>query len=353
MNNIVNWFDKWNANGKTSIVWFFLFASLLVYFALKIVKNAEVLTVKTKFGGGVIGGVLIAIVTAAPEFITSIEQSLIGDPGAASSDNIGANAITGFLIGLAALLFIRETFLGKLKRWTIVTLWISFVISLTITIIMYFKLDYAIGTPGTYAIGIFPMLLLIIYFITLFLQYKFGDDDDHSTISEDYIKITSAKKASWMFVFWGSLLIIASIAINVVVKSMEGAYSISPDSAGGIFLSIAMAIPEAVAFFVLVKDKQYSAAVSTLVGHGFALFVSEWLADVSYANDAIYLTQEVHMVWAISIITTISFLLLSLQCLLAKKISYFRENKIIYSILPTLTISTFIIGWSLILTLYY
>lgn len=354
MNNIVNWLDGWNVGGKTSIIWFFLFSSLLVFVALKIVKNAEVITSKTKFGGGVVGGILIAIITASPEFITSIEQSLLDQPGAASADNIGANAITGFMIGLAALLFMRETWLRRLHWFTIVTLWISFIVSIFITIMMYFKADVWLGISNVYAVGIVPIILLVIYFIMLLLQTKFEADDDHSNMSnESFIKETSVKKATKWFFIWGILLIILSIIVNFIVESMEHGFSINQESAGGIFLSIAMALPEGVAFFKLIKDKQYSTAVAVLVGHGFALFVSEWLADIAYAPAPTYTTDQLHKVWPISLITTISFFLLGLVPILSNKFKIFRENKIVYAILPALTVITYIVGWILILTLYY
>ena len=352
MNSVVTWLDGWNVGGKTSIIWFLALTGLLVYFALEIVKNAEVITTKTKFGGGVVGGILIAAITASPEIITSIQQSVMGEPGAGSADNIGANAITGFMIGLAALLFIRETWLDRLKKWTIITLWISFAISLFITLMMYFQKDLWIGSGGSFVIGIVPLTLLAFYFIMLFLQTKFGDDDDHNSVT-DYIGDTTVKKASYKFLMWGILLIIASIAVNFTVDSVEHGYGINQESAGGIFLSIAMALPEAVAFFKLIKDRQYSTAVAVLIGHGFALFVSEWLGDASFIDAPTYTTEAVHKVWPIATITTICFFLLGLAPVLGKKFKIFRENKVVYSIIPTSIILTYVVGWILILTMYY
>ena len=132
---------------------------------------------------------------------------------------------------------------------------------------------------------------------------------------------------------------------------MKHGFSLSDGSVGGIFLSAAMALPEAVAFFILLKHKQFSAAVAVLIGHGFALFVSEWLVDVAFAKNASYLTDGVHDVWPISVITTISFGLLGMIPLLYKKFSIFRRSKIVYAILPSLVVTTYIVGWVLILTL--
>ena len=352
MNDIVKWMDGWNIGGKISIVWFLIFSAAVVFFSLKIVKNAEVLSVKTKFAGGFIGGVMIAVISAAPEFITSIQQSIIGDPGAAVSDDVGANILAGSTIGLAALLFLRETFMNRLKKWTIITLWLSFAFSLLMMFVMYFNADVWLGSSGKFVIGLFPLILIISYFILLWAQKKFGDDDEHQPEGE-YIDKTSVRQASIRFLVWGVLLIIASILTNFSVVSMEHGYSISPESAGGLFLALTMALPETVAFFALMKKGQKAMAVAVLAGHGFALFVSEFLADASYVDAPTYVTEQVHNVWPLAMMAAISFGFLGISALVGKRFKIFQRNKIVYSILPALSFLTYVIGWILLLTIWY
>lgn len=351
MNNIVDWLDGWNVGGKTSIIWFILFSAGVVFFSLKIVKNAEVLSTKTKFAGGFIGGVMIAVISAAPEFITSVQQSLIGDPGAAVSDDMGAFLLAGSTIGLSGILFIRETFLNRLKKWTIITLWLSFFFTIGLMFIMYFQADITIGVAGKFAIGLIPLLLLISYFALLFMQKKYGDEDEH-VMSTDYITKTTVKQASWRFVFWSILLITASVFTNFAVVSMEHGYSLEPESAGGLFLALTMALPETVAFFALMRKKQYLMAVAVLAGHGFALFVSEFLADAAFVDGPTYATHQVNTIWPLALMSALSFAFLGIHALLGKKFKVF-ENKIVYSILPSMAFLTYVVGWILLLTIWY
>ena len=350
MKNLTHWFTGWNANGQTSIVWFIAFSAVLVYAALVLVKNAEVIKSKSKLGAGVVVGILIGGVTASPEFITSIGQSLGGYPGAGSADNIGSNALTALLIGASALLFIRETWLGRLKKWTIISLWIAFAFSLVIAIVQFFGKDLNIGKEGTYAIGLFPLFLLVGYGVLTWLQGKYGDEDEHQ-VDNGYIQKTSVKMASLKFAFWSVLLLATSVFANVSADSMKETYEMSETSVGGIFLSITMALPESVAFIIFLKHKEYASGVAALVGHTFAIFFSEWLVDVAYANSSAYNTEAVHDVWPLSVITAVSFLFLAIAPLVMKRWKVFTEKKLLYAIFPSLAVLTYVVGWTLMLAL--
>lgn len=347
MKDIVSWINGWSNDGKLSLLWFVPVTLLLVYAAIKIVKYAEVIIVKTKFGGAFIGGVLIATITSMPELITGIAQGLYGEPGAGSADNIGSNAFSAFLIGLAGVLFIKETFLKRLGKWTIISLWISFALATITSIMMFFQNDITIGTEGKFAIGLFPIFLFVFYIVSLWLQYKFGDEDveDHNN---PFVKATSAKTAILWFVFWSVLLVSFALVDNWVVSSIQHGYGISSLSAGGVFLSMATSLPEVVAFFVLLRKKQNAAAVAALIGsHIFNLSI-EFYVDISYADQATYTMSTIHDNWTLALTTSIMMLLLAIFAVTAPKYKVF-DNKYVYVITPTLVMVTYIVGWILML----
>ena len=349
MGETVNWIKGWDSTGAISIALFLFLGILLVILSIQIVKNTHVLNAKSKFSSGLIGGVLLAIITASPEFITSIQQSLLGNPAAGTADVIGANAIAGFAIAISAVIFIRETFIKRLKVWTIASLWISFTCSLAITLVMIFKADINIGVVGKYAIGIFPIILFLIFLATTYLQSKFGNEIN-KTHKNKYIQKTTKQKAWIKFLFLGFLLVIVSVVINWFAASIEEIYNIPSESVGGLFLSFVMSLPELIAFFSMMHAKQHTTAIAILIGHGFALFFAEWLGDLSFTPTATYTNPEVHDNWTLSLITTIIFFIISILPILSKKIKIF-QNKYVYLILPVIAIFTYVIGWILILSL--
>ena len=347
MENIVNWLNGWNQGGKLSLLWFVPITALLVWAAIKIVKHAEVIIAKTKFGGAFIGGVLIATITSIPELLTGIAQATSNDPAAGNADNLGSNAFSGFLIAIAAILFIRETFLKRLGKWTIISLWISFALAASAFIMMEVQDDVILGTTGKFAIGLFPVALFAFYALSLWLQYRFGDEDevDHDN---EFVKQTSAKKSLIWFILWSFVLIALALIDNWLASSIQDGYSLDSTTIGGVFLSIATSLPEVVAFFVLLKKKQTSAAVAALIGSHIFNMSIDFFIDISYPKEAIYTLGAMHDNWRLALLTTSMMFALALFATISPKFKIF-DNKIVYAIVPSMVAIGYIVGWALML----
>lgn len=347
MRNIVEWLNEWNQGGKLSLLWFVPVTALLVWAAIKIVKHAEVIISKTKFGGAFIGGVLIATITSMPELLTGIAQAVYGNPAAGNADNLGSNAFSGFLIALAALLFIRESFLKRLGKWTIISLWISFALAASAFIMMEVQNDLILGSTGKFAIGLFPVALFAFYALSLWLQYRFGDEDevDHNN---EFVKKTTAKKALIWFTFWSLILVSLALVDNWLASSIQDGYSLDSSTIGGVFLSIATSLPEVVAFFVLLKKKQTSAAVAALIGSHIFNMSIDFFIDISYPQAAIYTLDDMHNNWKLALLTTSMMFTLAAFATISPKFKIF-ENKIVYAIVPSMVAIGYIAGWAIML----
>lgn len=91
--------------GQLAILLFPIFAGLLLFASLKLVKYSEVIIAKTRFGGGFVGGTLIAAITSMPELITEVTQGASGHPESGLGDDIGSNAFSVFLMGIGTIVF--------------------------------------------------------------------------------------------------------------------------------------------------------------------------------------------------------------------------------------------------------
>ncbi len=358
MNNVINWINQWSLGGKLSILWFIPAVCLVLYGAIKLVKYAEVIMVKTKIGGAFVGGALIAAVTSIPELITEVAQSSSGNPGAGFADDIGSNAFSAFLLGISAIVFVKTMFLKKLGRWSRISIFISFALAFVLTFVTYFQKDLIIGN-AKFAIGIVPLLLFIVYLLVLRWQYKFGDSDEENEEAFKHPDI-SVKRASWMFLYWGIFLIIFSLLMNWFASSMQAGYSeaLNSKTVGGIFLSVATSMPEVVAFFILLRKNKPVAAIASLIGsHIFNIAIS-FFGDLAYhgeydgtkltLGDAPTMTTSgVHDNWPLALITAIMMGLLVVQVIISKKIT----KKRYYLVIPSLVTVTYIVGWTCMLAL--
>ena len=325
-------------------MFFFLAFAFFVFIAARqLVKFADLIVENTKLGGNFFGGVAIAAITSAPELITEIVQASSGFPGAGNADDLGSNAFSTFLLAIFGLILFRKTkFLNHIKGWTLKTIIFTFILSVYVLIIIFFKWDISIGNSTI--IGLVPLSLFLFYIIYLFLQYRFGNEENDATqIKKD--KNFSLKKTIINFCFWGFLLIGCSFFLNVFASSMKEGFNLKENSIGGIFLSISTSLPEIVAFALLLKRKQREAAIMTLVGsHIFNLGIS-FFGDLAYDQEATFKTEHVHNNWPIALINVTMLAFLLLHIFVFSKI----KSKTFYLIMPSLMSISYLVGWSMIL----
>lgn len=328
---------------------FLILALLLSFSSIKLVKNAEVIIAKTKFGGAFVGGALISVVTSLPEFITAISQALSGNASAGLSDDLGSNAFAGFLIMITALLFYRDLFLVKVRGFTKIIVLISLFSSMLYGIFLFFGKDLVIGTIGTYAIGIIPAIFLIIYLVATFAQYKYGDSDDAQEVKlSKKFQNKNVKKSILFFIFWGATLTLISVGLNFIITGMQhpDIYNIDSNSAGGLFLAITTSLPEIVAFLYFIRNKQPVAGFGTLIGS--AIFNNSLIfwADLAYRQAPIIEGQAGTNTFGIAFLVMFLMALISLMIFFPK---VFRKKRY-YFIMPSIGVIGYFIGWFLILS---
>lgn len=341
MNTIVEALSSWTNDGKLAILIFIPFAVLLFFVALKLVHYAEVIIIKTRFGGGFVGGALIAAVTSLPELITEVAQSSAGFPGAGTADDLGSNAFSGLLIAISLLIFFKSRFLKKLNRFSQVSIFISGFLAFAFFILMFINKDVDLGI-----IGIIPLLFFLIYLIMLFIQYKF-DDSQESPPSNSKIAKVSVKKAIILFTAFALLLTGLALIVNWSASAMILGFGLPEGGIGGVLLAITTSLPEVVAYFVFLKKKQPIAGMAALIGsHFFNLGIS-FFGDLAFSSGPTFNEPSVGANWPLALLTAIIMFMIFFQTVASKKI----KNKYFHLVMPLVIISVYTIGWVLILAL--
>ena len=343
MNNIFTKFESFNTSG-TMWIWFIPAAILTLYAAMRMVNYAELIIQKTKLGGAFVGLVLVSMITSIPELITEISQGAAGRPDIGISDDIGANAFSTFMLAFATLIFAKSMFVRNLGKWTKISILISFVLTVSMTLILFFGKDFGMGTSGKFMIGIIPFIFIISYFVFVYFSYKFrhlaDEEPEHETKTRFGIKGIIS-----MFVLFSIILTGSALFLNWTVDAMQEKYGISSKSAGGIFLSMTTAMPEVVALFSLARKGYLTAATGAIIGsHIFNISCLFW-GDMAYSGGAMIEAEGVSSVWQIALLTSIELTIFLAFILLGKKLN----NKITYSIFPALMVATYIIGWALMI----
>ncbi len=339
----MNFISQMPGYQNTSIFWmWFIPASILTFlFSYKMVKCAEVIIAKTKFGGAFVGGTLISVSTSLTELTTEIMQAHNGTPAVGLADDIGANLFSTFAIAISSLVFLNRMFMRELGKWTKFSIFFSMMLSIVIAIVLGVGKDLHIGTPGKFVIGLIPFIFLLGYLIYVFLSYKFGEEESTATNVQDI----SAKKGIIGFFVFSILLLAAAFFLNITVDGLKETYKLDSESAGGIFLSMTTAMPEVVSLVVLIYNKQPIAAIGSIIGSQVFNLSLILYGDMAYVHGPI--VQHAGNVWQMAVVTSIMLFLLGIFSVVAKKI----KSKLLYMLLPIVIICIYVIGWILILTL--
>lgn len=369
MNHAVDWIQSWTNDGKLAIIFFPFICGVLFYFSTRMVKWSQIIIAKTAFGGGFVGGVLIGTITSMPELVTEVTQAASGTPENGVGDDIGSNAFAMLLISIGAVIYVKQLFLNNLGRWTKITLCMAFVITLAFGLTLFFGKDVFIGS-SSFAIGLIPMIFFVFYIATIFLNYWFGDHDEEP-IDEEFVNKHSLSEGVLRFTLASFALIATAVVLNLNVSAFSApeALNIPSESAGGIFLAITTSLPEIVAFFIFIKMKHTSAALSSAVSSQFFNLGISFFGDIVYTGshepllqdgttNLAYMTDQptftTHAVdehFPLALVTAIMIGVTVIHFLVAWKFPNIMKQKRYYLIAPITAIMTYIFGWVFILVL--
>ena len=242
---------------------FFLFSFLTIFLSIKLSVYSDILS--SIYGASLIGGILLAGVTALPEFVTSISSIYFNNPYLAIGDIYGANLFNIFMISFFDIIFLNKRLYFNVNRKYI---FIYLILIINYFVMIYFK-NYA------------SLIIIFIYILYLIFISKIKLDDSSSVKSKP-------KNLILKLVLVIILLMLSSILLTFIVNKITIKYSFIASSIfGAILLGITTSLPEVITFYTLLKLDNYDLALSNIIGSNvFNLLV---LAITSFfINNNIY-----------------------------------------------------------------
>ncbi|MFW5841775.1 MAG: sodium:calcium antiporter [Bacillota bacterium] len=296
---------------------------------------------KTNISGAVIGGVMLAIVTSLPEFITSVTSTVIvGEPGLAFGNVFGSNLFNILILAVADLIFIKHLFFNKTKTGVktnsyIILMYVIFLLPVLLskisTSLGYQALDIKIGI----SFSLISLLILVVYFLTV---KSMSEELPEEKIGESHM---SLRRILISFIAWGFMVVLASIVVTLVTDDLAKELNLSASFAGAIFLGIATSLPELTAVITLFRLRNYDVALGNILGSNMFNMTIISVVDIINVNEDIFqglesdaaLANNVSLLLILGLVNSI----IVLVALVRKKV----ENKVLY-ILPSVLI---IIGY--------
>jgi len=154
---------------RTSLLWFFGAAAVLVVITPYMVDAAGQIAEQTGLGTTFIGATLVAIVTSVPELVTTGAAARMGADDMAIGNLFGSNAFNMVMLGVTDVLLLRVHLLATISE----SLLLVGMLGLLMTILGWFgnlaQLERRIGLLEADALA-----LVVVYFAGMALLYSRG-----------------------------------------------------------------------------------------------------------------------------------------------------------------------------------
>lgn len=243
---------------------FLLFAFFTVFLSIKLSYYADLLSKTSKVSKALIGGILLAGVTALPEFVTCLSAVFLANPALALGDVLGSNFFNIFIIAFFDLFFLKKFMFRKLSK----NHYIVYIL-LIINYIFMYLFAHDLLSLSLLGIGL-PSLII---FITYFIYVRKIASNDSKDLEKDSSK--NVKNLPLKLFIAALLMVISSISLTFLVNKISLMYpAFSSSLIGAILLGITTSLPEVITFYTLITLNNYDLAQANIIGSNlFNLFV--------------------------------------------------------------------------------
>ena len=257
---------------------FLLFAFFTVFLSIKLSYYADLLSKTSKVSKALIGGILLAGVTALPEFVTCLSAVFLANPALALGDVLGSNFFNIFMIAFFDLFFLKKFMFRKLSK----NHYIVYILLITNYIFMYL-FAHDLLSLSLLGIGL-PSLII---FITYFIYVRKIASNDSKDLEKDSSK--NVKNLPLKLFIAALLMVISSISLTFLVNKISLMYpAFSSSLIGAILLGITTSLPEVITFYTLITLNNYDLAQANIIGSNlFNLFVLG-VSDFFLKSSSIY-----------------------------------------------------------------
>lgn len=310
-------------------IFFLIFAFFTVFLSIKLSCYADELSKRDSVNNAVVGGIVLAGVTALPEFVTCFSAITINNVSLAMGDVLGSTIFNFFMVCVFDIIFIKKMFFCKISSFHNLTL-----ILLMLNYIVIFLCCLFFKTFTLFLIGL-PSLFIFISYIFYIVSMSKSDDavivNDNRGFDEHLVL---------KLVITSMLLVLSSLLLTIVVNNLSVIYPFfSSGFLGAIFLGITTSLPEVVTFYALIGINNYDLAFSNIIGSNMFNLLVLAFGDL-IVSKSIYRFYDRDIL----VIVILGFIF-SLLCLFANKRKMFNSSKVRYASVSFIVVFLYLFFW--------
>lgn len=310
-------------------IFFLIFAFFTVFLSIKLSCYADELSKRDSVNNAVVGGIVLAGVTALPEFVTCFSAITINNVSLAMGDVLGSTIFNFFMVGVFDIIFIKKMFFCKISSFhdfTLVLLMLNYIVIFLCCLFFKTFTLFLIGVPS-----LFIFISYIFYIVSISKKSDVVIVNDNRGLDETLVL---------KLVITAILLVLSSLLLTIVVNNLSFVYPFfSSGFLGAIFLGITTSLPEVVTFYTLISVNNYDLAFSNIIGSNMFNLLVLAFGDL-IVSKSIYSFYDRDIL----IIVILGFVF-SLLCVFANKRRLFNLSKIRYGIVSFIIVFLYLFFW--------
>lgn len=269
---------------------FLLSAAIVVIAASKLAEYSDVIAVRTRLGGLLVGTIFLAAATSLPELITAISSFRIGAPDLAVGNFLGSNMVNILLLALIDLAYHQVPLLRQMA----ITHTLTAVLGTLLMLIATISLTARIGVTIAW-VGVDSLLLIALYFGGVWLiQQRSQTTAVAGSAKPVVVDPDFPTFRRGLLGFSGAALVLVLVVPQLVRSSVEIAEitGLGESFVGTSLLSVVTSLPELIAAAAAVRIGAFDLAVGNLFGSSVFNMLGLGVVDFFYREGSLLETVD-------------------------------------------------------------
>lgn len=256
-------------------VQFIILGAIVVFGAIKLAAQAEIIEENSKMNAAIIG-IILALTTSLPELATGLTSTFLGQPQMAIGNILGSNAFNFLILSLFNIVFYSKVVLSKVDK-SATKLNIFSGIMYALFLIAYFSTINNTNIEILGRLSLTSIGILVTYLFAIRMTSSIEEEEEHEPKEVDQKAYQEAKVR---FVALAVVILFASILLARSADTIVQVTGMNASVVGAIFIGISTSLPELVTCYSLVKSESYTMAATSIWGSNLFNFAILTVIDL-------------------------------------------------------------------------
>jgi cation:H+ antiporter len=255
---------------------------IVVITAIKLAEYGDVIAVRARLGGVIVGTVFLAGATSLPELIASITAFRAGIPDMAAGNFFGSNMVNVLLLALVDLYNYQVPLLRRIAVSHALTAALTTILVLVAVVSIMADLDATIGW-----VGVDSLLLIGLYFggVWLIRRESHGPAGSAAPAAiQPGPEFPSLRRGLTGFALAGAALVLIVPVLVEASSEIAAQTGLGTGFIGTSLLSIVTSLPELIAALAAMRLNAFDMAVGNLFGSSVFNMLGLGIADFFYTD---------------------------------------------------------------------